>query len=62
MIRPSLHVILRFGIALLGRRAGRSLVDDKRAVPALVDFVLFVIDDVTVDVIETRLPGLVFLE
>ena len=48
--------------ALLQRHALRRVRHDERAVPALIETVLFIVDDVGVEVVETSFPGLVFLE
>ena len=46
--------------AVLLGRIRCAFVDDEGAVPALVEVFIFVVEDVGVEIIESRLPGFVF--
>ena len=59
---PALVLKLAAVYAVLFGRIRCALVDDERAVPALVELFIFVVEDVGVEIVEPRLPGLVLFE
>ena len=57
---PVVRRPIGFAVSLFQRHTSRGSVHDEGAVPALVQPVLLIIDDIGVEVVETWLPGLVF--